>query len=204
MFNKIKNFIGYFKLKIHMTQTWTCLKNQKFEYQSYSIIPIQKEHIESIRCWRNNQIEILRQDSPITKKQQESYFNKKIWPSMLEKKPSNILMSFLHKDKLIGYGGLVHISWINFRAELSFLLDNNRCNDNLVYYKDFLTFLVLIKKMAFSDLGLHRLFTETFDRRNYHIMILEEFGFKKEGIMKDHIKEKNNYFNSVIHGMIGD
>ena len=88
---------------------------------------------------------------------------------MSETKPKNVLMSFLHNDQLIGYGGIVHISWQNLRAELSFLLDDKRCEDNEQYSKDFLTFLKLIKEMAFSDLGLHRLFTETFDKRKSHI-----------------------------------
>ena len=69
---------------------------------------------------------------------------------------------------------------------------------------DFRAFLNLIKELAFSDLGVHRLFTETFDndQRVNHIKILEEFGFKREGIMIDHVKINNKFSNSIFHGLI--
>ena len=65
-----------------MSQSWTCLKNQKFTDSCYSIIPIRKEHIEHIRIWRNRQIDILRQDTEISREDQETYFDKNIWPTI--------------------------------------------------------------------------------------------------------------------------
>ena len=187
-----------------MSMNWACLKQQKFNFGSYSLIPIQREHIESIRIYRNEQLNILRQNSPITFKQQKLYFSEQVWPLMPKKNPPNILMSFLYKDQLIGYGGLVHISWENLRAELSFLVSHNRANKKDQYSMDFRAFLNLIKELAFSDLEFHRLFTETFDndQRVNHIKILEEFGFKREGIMIDHVKINNKFSNSIFHGLI--
>ena len=37
-------------------------------------------------------------------------------------RPSQMLFSFYNQNKLIGYGGLVHINWIHKNAEISFLL----------------------------------------------------------------------------------
>ncbi len=37
---------------------------------------------------------------------------------------------------MIGYGGLVHISWEDKRAEMSFLDQTSRAEDNLIYKND--------------------------------------------------------------------
>ena len=72
--------------------------------------------------WRNEQIDYLRQTNHLTKQDQDNYFNKIIFKQFNHQKPSQILFSFYNKNKLIGYGGLVHINWAHKNAEISFLL----------------------------------------------------------------------------------
>jgi len=66
---------------------------------------------------------VLRQSKPISKKDQIQYYENHIWSELKSDSPENILFSFKFKDKCIGYGGLVNLSWIDKRAEMSFLLD---------------------------------------------------------------------------------
>ena len=35
----------------------------------------------------------------------------------------SVLFNYLHNGKCIGYGGLVHINWIDKNAEVSFIMD---------------------------------------------------------------------------------
>jgi RimJ/RimL family protein N-acetyltransferase len=49
---------------------------------------------------------------------------------------------------------------------------------------------------------LRRLYTETFSFRKKHINILENFGFKLEGVMKMHIIKNKKIYDSLIHGML--
>jgi len=90
---------------------WNCLKQQRFEKGGYAIVTVRPENIEPIRCWRNAQLDVLRQNAPITPPQPETYFARNIWPTMADTEPSNILMALLLDDVHIGYGGLVHLPW---------------------------------------------------------------------------------------------
>ena len=183
-------------------KSYVCLQQQHFEQASYSISSVQEAHIEQIRKWRNAQLDVLRQSIPIEPQQQIYYFNKKIWPSMLMAKPATILVSFFHNGKLIGYGGLVHIAWEHRRAEISFLLSPERGKNYDIYQTDFSTFLSLMKRMAFSDLKLHRIFTETFDIRTHHIKILESNGFVREGVLREHVWIDAKAVSSIFHGCL--
>jgi len=181
---------------------YSCLSTQQFEYGDYKIIPVQKEEIENIRLWRNNQMDILRQETKISSKEQKIYYKENIWPKMEEIEPNTILVSIHLNHKMIGYGGLVNISWVHKRAEVSFLSDPNRSQNIKFYNKDFSSFLNLIKLVGFDDLGLNRLYTETYDIRDKHISILESNGFKKEGVWRQHIYIKGKSIDSILHGCL--
>ena len=98
------------------------LKKRIFS-NNFSIENIKKNEIEQIRIWRNDSIKFLRQNRKISKKEQILYFKKNIYEQTLSKRPKQILFAFKKDNILIGYGGLVHISWENKNAELSLLLD---------------------------------------------------------------------------------
>lgn len=185
-----------------MNEAWSCLSRQSYQYSDYVIVPIRHVDIEPIRTWRNAQLSVLRQAAPISPAQQESYFAQHIWPTMHLKQPSNILMSFLYRGRLIGYGGLVHISWLDHRAEMSFLVDDLRAQDLDLYTSDFSAFIQLIKSMAFDDLGFRRVLTETYANRSFHIGILEQCGFEREGVLRDHVKIEGFFVDSIIHGLL--
>lgn len=179
------------------------LKNKIFHDENgYLLTPLRHEDMENIRQWRNAQIEMLRQNHPITIAEQEAYFNTVVTPGFLEEKPRQMLFSFLFNDECIGYGGLTNIDWEAMRAEISFLLNPERVIDKKAYSRDFTHFLNLVIEMAFNDLYLHRLFTETFEYRVDHIKTLEHLGFHWEGTMHEHIYKKNQWHNSQIHGLL--
>jgi RimJ/RimL family protein N-acetyltransferase len=176
--------------------------NQEFCDGEYAIAPVQPKQIESIRQWRNNQLDVLRQDEPISRQQQIDYYANHIWPSMARLMPKNIVMSYLYKGAPIGYGGLVHIAWQDLRAEVSFLLDTERAANEVTYSADFRRFLGLIKQLAFDELGFNRLFTETYNIRRLHIDALENSGFKREGVMCEHVRIDGLPIDSIIHGCL--
>jgi RimJ/RimL family protein N-acetyltransferase len=161
-----------------------------------------KSDIELIRVWRNAQMAILRQPKEISSLEQVKYFEEKIWPSMEHQNPLNILMTLCIDSKPIGYGGLVHINWTDERAEISFLVSPDRAANHDLYAADQRNFIELIRKVAFEDLHLNRLYTETYDVRPRHIQTLQECGFVLEGAMKSHAKVGDVFVNSLIHGML--
>jgi RimJ/RimL family protein N-acetyltransferase len=180
--------------------TYACLHQQTFMDHAYQILPIRKEDIYLIKEWRNEQIEHLRQPTPLTDEMQKAYFENVIFPSFFQSQPQQILFSFLHNDQLIGYGGIVHLNWQEKQGEVSFLIDTRRGKNHEQYHQDFISFLTLIKKVAFKDLKLRRLFTETYAIRPHHIAILESAGFLKEKHLRNHIKINEKFVDAFIHG----
>ena len=184
--------------------TYRCMPRTVLRKGSLSIKAVQPEHIERIRQWRNAQMNFLRQVTEIAPEEQKSYYKNHIWSQKDEKQPENILLSYMEEDRLIGYGGLVHIAWVHRRAEVSFLMDPKLAEDANAYYDYFFSFLELIKVLAFDDLRLVRIFTETYALRTRHLAILEASGFVREGVLKKHVAINDQPVDSIIHGCLRD
>jgi len=139
--------------------------------------------MELIRVWRNAQMRVLRQSRPLSPEDQKRYFRDVVMPTFEQPQPPMLLFTYLLDDHPIGYGGLVHIDWENRRAEISFLLETARSREDAdgEYARLFSCFLALMKRIAFDELGLNRLYTETFDIRPLHVQVLEQNGFRPEG-----------------------
>ena len=176
---------------------YKCLSNKSYLIENLELRALNMNSIEYIRKIRNSQIDILRQDKLISKNKQKKYFEEHVWNDM-GTKPKNILLAIYRDQLLIGYGGLVHISWVDKRAELSFIIDKKI--SNFEKEKIQLCFIKQIKKIFFKELKMNKIFTETFSFRTEHIKVLENGGFHKEAVLKKHILYKNKFYDSIFHG----
>ena len=179
---------------------YACLKTQEFTLNQYQLIPIRYKDIFLIKQWRNAQIDILRQEEPLTDEMQKKYFENILEPSSSLRHPKQILFSLLKENQCIGYGGIVHIDWEVQKGEISFLVDTDRTRQPEVYEADFTTFLKLIKEVAFHDLHFRSLYAETYDIRPHHISILESNGFIEEKRVKNLVNIGSEPKDSLIHG----
>ena len=177
------------------------LKNKYFKNDNFELCEILPNHIDKIRKWRNEQLINLRQNKKITKKEQLKYFKKIIFKECLVEKPENIIFSIKENSNLIGYGGLVHISWNNFRAEISLVFKTKIENNKKQKFFYFKIFLDLIRKLAFNNIKLRKLTTETYSFRKKEINFLERYGFKREGILRNNIYIKKKPFDSFLHAI---
>jgi len=180
------------------------LGRDSFEIGEYEVRTIRTEDMFTIRRWRNEQMEVLRQNRPLSEEDQRRYFEQIILPSFSDNNTQIMLFCFFHQDHLIGYGGLTNLDWVNLRGEISFLLETSRSDKNAQeqYRRDFSAFLQLMKLVAFDELTLHRLHTETYEFRSFHISVLEQNGFHLEGRMRDHIRMNGQFVDSLIHGCV--
>lgn len=182
--------------------SYKLLKDLPEHYENYSITAVQANHIERIRIWRNQQLEHLRQIDEITCLQQKNYYKEKIWSELDSPSPTNMLFSFLYGNTLIGYGGLVHVSWVNRRAEVSFLIETERRKNKSLYAQDFKAFHYLLELISKRDLNLNRIFTETYSFRKFQIELLEQNGFVTEGVLKQHVLVDDMAHDSIIQGKL--
>jgi RimJ/RimL family protein N-acetyltransferase len=169
----------------------------------YRYVPLRREDIQALREFRNAQIDVLRQAEPISPEQQEAWFEREVVPAEQAERPHQVLVSILDEDRFVGYGGLTNLNWPELRAEVSFLIDPERAADPAQYRADMTAFLAYLARLAFDDLGLNRLFAETYAFREAHIGILEECGYTLEGRLREHIQLGGGKAgDSVIHGLL--
>jgi RimJ/RimL family protein N-acetyltransferase len=180
--------------------TYKCLNQNEFQYNEYKIVPIRYEDRLDIMKWRNEQIYHLRQEKPLTEKGQENYFKNTVSELFIEEKPNQILFSLLKNNICIGYGGLVHINWIDLHAEISFIMDTELESDN--FEEIWSNFLYLIDKVAFNDLKIHKLNTFAYDLRPHLYDILEKNNYKKEAILKEHKYFNFKFIDVIVHAKI--
>jgi len=108
-----------------------------------------------------------------------------------------LLFSFFYKKEFVGYGGLVHINWIDKNAEISFIMKTEMEKE---YFNTFWrNFLKLIEKVAFHELRFHKIFTYAFDLRSHLYIALEAAGYKEEARLKEHCLFNKKYYDVVIH-----
>ena len=167
---------------------------------NYSIEHLTDKYFEDIRKLRNSQKSVLRNNKNISQDQQEKY-KEMYFLNLKNNIPSEILFSIHINEKFIGYGGLVHISKMDKRCELSFLTSKKRNDNYETLKKDFNFFIKFAINFAFNSLKLNKITTETYKFRKNHIKILKNCGFINEGILKKHVFRNGKYYDSFIYSI---
>ena len=164
---------------------------------NYEIKPIRYEDRYSIMKWRNDQLYHLRQKFKLKKIDQDNYFKNTIRLLFNKKYPGQILFSFFKENSLVGYGGLVHINWENKHSEISFVFDTKLEREHFELLWD--NFLSLLENIAFSKLGLNKIYTYAYDLRPRLYLVLEKRDYIEEARLKMHELVKNEFVDVLIH-----
>ncbi len=162
-----------------------------------SIVPIRYEDRLDIMKWRNEQVYHLRQEEVLTAKKQEHYYQTVVSKLFEQEQPEQILFSYLKNNECIGYGGLVHVNWIDKNAEISFIM--NTALEATEFELHWTTYLGLIEQVAFNELNLHKIYTYAFDLRPHLYKAVEQAGFVKEAVLKGHCLFGGEFKDVVIH-----
>lgn len=183
-------------------RTYKALQQNVFQKDEFKIVPIRNEDRYDIMQWRNEQLYHLRQQKPLTKNCQDHYFDKVIHVLFDQEHPNQILFSFLKNGKCIGYGGLVHINWIDKHAEISFIMNTalELCDFDLNWTK----FLKQVEKVAFIELNFHKLFVYAFDLRPHLYTTLKKNNYFLDAKLKEHCLYKEKYIDVVIYSKISN
>jgi RimJ/RimL family protein N-acetyltransferase len=184
--------------------TYACLAQPLADDSGRALVSLREADMLDIGRWRNDQMDVLRQNKLLTDDGQRAYFRDVVLPTMQEARPKMILASYLLRGTCIGYGGLTNIDWEARRAELSFLVATARTRDVQAYRADFEAFLALVQELAFVRLGLMRLFTETYDIRPHHVAALEASGMRLEGRLRRHQFIAGAFVDTLFHGMLSE
>jgi len=176
---------------------YNCLSQNEFVIEDYKLVPIRYEDRLTIMKWRNEQIYHLRQEKPLTTQDQDHYFNTVVAKLFNQTEPNQILFSYLENDVCIGYGGLVHVNWIDKNAEISFVMNSNLEKYSFQFHWE--TYLSLIEKVAFRELNFYKIFTYAFDLRPKIYKALENMNYTREAVLKEHCFFDGKYKDVIIH-----
>ena len=178
-------------------RNYKCLSVSKFESNGFHIEALRNEDQYEIMDIRNQQIYHLRQLEPLTKEQQENYFATIVAGLFEQEKPNQLLFSFFENGNFIGYGGLVHINWVDKNAEISFVMKTEL--EKNYFAKYWSNYLKLIENLAFEELNFHKIFTYAFDVRPHLYSVLESCGFCEEARLKEHCLFDGQFIDVVYH-----
>ncbi|MBZ9729075.1 GNAT family N-acetyltransferase [Salegentibacter sp. JZCK2] len=181
-------------------KNYRILNKQQFSLGNYAIVPIRSKDRYDIMKWRNEQMYHLRQNEPLTREKQDSYFDKVVARLFEEEKPEQLLFSYLEGEKCIGYGGLVHINWIDKNAEISFIMNTELEKEFFEFHWEII--LDLLEEVAFKELKLHKIFTYAFDLRPRLYTALKKSGFGLNAELKEHCFFDDRFISVKIHSKI--
>ena len=173
---------------------------QEFTAGSYSIVPIRFEDRLDILKWRNEQIYHLRQDKPLTVKEQDNYFATVVAKLFEQDEPNQILFSYLENGVCIGYGGLVHINWHDKNAEISFIVNTEL--ENEYFIRHWHIFLGLIEQVAFKEIKLHKIFVYAFDLRPRLYRAMKISGYYEDARLTEHRFFDNKFIDILIYSKL--
>jgi len=179
---------------------YNCLIQNEFKALDHKIVPIRYEDRLDIMKWRNEQMYHLRQEKPLTEKSQEDYFNRIVARLFDQEKPNQILFSYIKNDRCIGYGGLVHINWIDKNAEISFIMNTDLEENHFHFHWS--TYLKMIESLAFEELGFHKLYVYAFDLRPHLYKVLLDSNYFRDAILKEHCCFDNKFIDVVIYSKL--
>lgn len=183
-------------------RAYKCLIKQTFSLNNFQIVPIRDQDKYDIMQWRNEQIYHLRQSKPLDKESQDRYFDNVISRIFEKENPDQILFSYINNGKCIGYGGLVHINWVDKNAEISFIINTEL--EKKYFHKHWEIFLTLIEDLSFKSLLFHKIFVYAFDLRENLYQVLEKSLYLKEARLKDHIFFNGKYIDVLIYSKFND
>ncbi len=179
---------------------YKCLSRQEFQIDEFKLVPIRIEDRFDIMKWRNEQLYHLRQSKVLTIEDQDLYFKNVVLKLFDEENPKQILFSYLENERCIGYGGLVHVNWVDKNAELSFIMNTEL--EELKFKLNWGIFARLIEEVAFKIISLHKIYTTAYDIRPLLYVVLEENGFSREAILKEHFLFEDKFINGVVHSKL--
>lgn len=179
---------------------YKALVKQIYINGDYKLVPIRHEDRIAIMQWRNEQIYHLRQSKPLTIQDQDNYFDNVVTQLFEQDQPSELLFSFLKDDVCIGYGGLVHINWVDKNAEISFIMDTKL--EQTSFNDLWSVYLELIEQIGFEELRFRKLYVYAFDLRPHLYDTLSSNNYFRDAVLAQHCLYKDKFIDVVIHAKL--
>lgn len=163
---------------------------------------VEKEDLLLLKDWRNitEFRKNFREVRELSLADQDEWFE-----SLQKTKHINFMFTIidLKSKKPIGASGLLYINWIIRSADFSFYIgDNQKYIGNDGVAKEAAQLLI---QYGFKELNLHKIWMELYEFDDMKIeFFTKEFGFEKDGKLRDNCFYKGKYWDSYIISLINE
>lgn len=160
---------------------------------------VEREDLTAFLRWRNLEDfkKHFREFRELSSDLQERWYQEKVL-----KDPSTLMFSIKRTtDKeLLGCCGLCYINWIHRHADLSLYIGfQDSYIDKEGYAKESLSLLV---DYGFEQLGLNKIWTEIYEFDFKKKKLLDECGFKLDGILRENYYYDGRWWNSYLMSLL--
>jgi UDP-4-amino-4,6-dideoxy-N-acetyl-beta-L-altrosamine N-acetyltransferase len=161
-----------------------------------TLIPISFEHLPLVAKWRNNPSvsEMMFDRSVFTLEKQIAWFENLKNDSTREQ----FIILVKKSSKPIGAINLINIDRKNLHCDWGYYIgeDDSRMGGFAIEAE------LLILKYAFENLGLNKVYCQTFSFNKKVIAIHSKFGFTTDGILRQHHKTETGFADVVVMSIL--
>lgn len=162
---------------------------------------VEKEDLKQLRDWRNNPEfrKHFREYRELNMSHQEAWFNEKVM-----KDPTTVMFSIrrLKDDVLLGCCGFVYVNWVHRHADLSLYIGHdNAYIDDKGYAEESCK---LLFDYGFKELGLNKIWTETYEFDEKKKKLYKKLNLKQDGILRENYFFDGRYWDSIIISMLAN
>jgi len=111
--------------------------------------------------------------------------------------PTEMLFRIEQNSTLIGFIKLSRIRWGNRKCELSILIDKRRQGRGLASEA-----MESVINYAFNEMRFHRLEAEVIEFNKASIKLIEKFGFRKEGVLREAKFYEGKYWDIIRYALL--
>ncbi|MDG9925375.1 MULTISPECIES: UDP-4-amino-4,6-dideoxy-N-acetyl-beta-L-altrosamine N-acetyltransferase [unclassified Pseudomonas] len=149
--------------------------------------------------WRSNPevYEYFYEYLPISTRQQKNWYEKQLQDSS----EINFIVSRADDNKAIGTVSIYHIDRRNRKAEWGRLIIGDKEMRSGGYGAEI---EALILQYSFEHLNLHKLYCEVLVDNSSVVELHKKFGFKQEGILRDHAFKAGTYADVAVLSMLDE
>tara|TARA_B110000014_G_C20102504_1_gene579045 strand:+ start:522 stop:1040 length:519 start_codon:yes stop_codon:yes gene_type:complete len=164
--------------------------------KNVSFRSLEKNDLSILKDWRNSENirKTTREYRLLNMINQQKWFEN----LHLTVPPKDIMFGIMKKNNLIGVTGLTYIDWKNKHAEISIYLKLK----NWQKTKEAKETIEILKKYAFDELNLHRLWVEIFAIATENRALFKQMKFQEEGILKEKLWRKGQWWDSIVCSII--
>lgn len=111
--------------------------------------------------------------------------------------PTQMIFAIKKNDSLIGELKLRNIRWFNRKAELSIILKKDEQKKGIGT-----EIVEKIIEYAFVKMNFHRLEAEVIETNITSIKLIEKFGFRKEGVLREAKYQNGKFIDIYRYGLL--